>query len=792
MSRLLGARVTRIAGWVGGVQENTEPAFGKPNGLAAIRRGTNAWHEDQQLVRRGGTREAAAYALEDLNDTVGVIPFSQVGLVAIAHSVDSATHRVIAHAPDGAFILPTRETATEATSSEPLSVGWDTATPGVPNGDELFEALYVADDSPIATRRPLQKIALSAGALAVSLPLSELGAGPAAPLFPAGAFVFNSHLFIFGYGSEDNLDEPHTMRHSYLGRDPGALDGFDPLAYATIGAQGQPIRAGARGQGVALVAKEAELYRITGSGAALPGWQFAVQQVSSSLAAGCANARCLVFAENAWYGLGRNGPWRCDGQSVEVLREQRDTSWNGVGDLSAAFVVYHPRRRAVLFFLPESASSLEGEGATVCWTWDLSLNRWAPDQRPAQRVRHAAAVAPSGVVVNTAPSNVAQVLTAGAFRETSAQLRWTIGLANQATEVWLASPTAGAQLVATVDAGITGLVLTGLTAGTAYTVTVRHVGAIVTPFSSGVTMYTRPPALRLVAAYSGIDGANFAYRVTVPQANRRVNVETLNATENAFSDTLTALASGVTQRTKTSAPVTAEVDTVRDPLLLVGYLEIADRPEAVAFSVDAIAACRVVSSVAAAPIPHQAVDAAAWSESAITVLVAPWTGVVSTLEVQYRKLGAVDWITADARTNGSASPPYAVTITGLESGERYEVRTALTTLGVVSEAETFYTAVPVPTVSIATAGAGTPVTNITVTPPDAKSGYDIMVSNVDGSFEALYVGVPSTPDTYQSVAGTCGRADRYVVRARRPGWPDGLEWSAAVVLDIVNPCVIAP
>ena len=812
MARLTGGAITeRIAGWTGGIREATEPVYGTRDGGVALRAGENAWHENGQLERRGGTRDAASYTTGRL--LVGVTPFSQTGLIAITH--DGSTHRAHAHAADGVFALPTALTGTEADSTASLGSGWNGASAGTPVGAELFEAVYLADDSPIASRRPIQKVALSGGSLVATTPTYALGAGPAAAAKFAGVEVFASVVFGWGYGSEDNPDEPHTMRHSFLGRDPAAADGFDPDAYATIGAQGQPVRAAKAGQGVLLVAKEAELYRISGSGSALPGWQFSIQQVDASLGAGCVNARSLVYAEGWWYGLGRDGPWRCDGARVEVLRSNRGSSWRGVSSLESAFVVHHPRRRAVLFGLEESASTLSGSGASVLWAWDLEENCWGPNHRLPSRIRAAAAIAPSGVVVPTTPSAVSQVLELGAFRETSVQLRWVNGLPNQPTEVWASTSATGNQLVATVGAGIAGAVLTGLTAGTEYSITLRHVGAIETPFTNAVSVYTRVNAPRLAMAYRALDGTLHAYQITADVAGRSGYVLTTNAVNFPFEDDLPNLPQGATRRSRATYPLpTTEVIIRPDglgiawwvPLKADAYLYRPDWPDAVADSIGVTANARVPfdgnllasnGPVLFAPVPTQVLDANAWQETSITVQLTPYTGRQGTVDLEYRKFGTSTWTLATTRTVNASTPPFTHTVTGLEAGERYEFRTRLnTTDNAIQSLELFpyplmFTAVPVPTATIATAGSGTPVTNVTVTPPGGKAGYDVHVANASGSFDALYTGVASTATTYQSTAGTCGRADRYVVRARRPEWPAGLEWSAAVVLDIVNPCVIS-
>ena len=194
----------------------------------------------------------------------------------------------------------------------------------------------------------------------------------------------------------------------------------------------------------------------------------------------------------------------------------------------------------------------------------------------------------------------------------------------------------------------------------------------------------------------------------------------------------------------------------------------------------------------------QQLDATAYQSTAIDVWVSarveasifdvPGTSIA----IEYREFGTLPWVRFTTMAPVVSS---SVTITGLAASTRYEVRAVLLNAANndhPSEVAPMFTKIAPPSATIATAGAGTPVTNITVTPPGALAGFDTEIRNAGGAFDALYSNVSTAPTVYQSTAGSCGVEDRYFVRARSTSWPDGYQYSAPVELSVVNPCVIAP
>lgn len=788
MTKLTRAQTRTLAGWTGGVREDSEPALAiSEDGAGRLRAGENFVHQSGlRLVRRGGTTRRLVFALNSISDLLAVAPFSPTGGLVVSHSVLNERHYAHAITDDGAHALPAGA-GTELGSRTLLPAEWNDAAPARPQVVELFETGFVADRSD-GIPKPLLALQLSGGALVASAVSADLD-GNAVPglLRPAGIAVHASVLFAWGWEDEAIGRAPHVLRHSYLGRNPRDVDAWDPDAQAIIGAHGQPIRAARSGQGVLLVAKESELYRLTGTPDALPGWQFGVQQIDNSRGAGCAGPLALDVADNAWYGIGRAGPWRCDGARVELLRSGRGRSWSAVGDLSRAYVVHHPRRRAVCFGFVEPS---RGPGApTVQWWWDLDRDCWMPDQRPGTRVHMAASIAPAGVELSAAPSGLRQVLTNGALQRTTLQLAWILGRPDQATEVWLRSDSTAAQLVGTVPAGIPGVLLRDLPPGVVRYASIRHVGAQPTELSPEVPVYTAVPSPRL--AMPIVPG----YRLTSDVAGP-VRVRSANATENAVDTELT-VAAGVSLTSPATSPRRSDAAA----LVLTAAARRPAFPDAIETSPEAFAAsygwrsAGVAVPDAALPIPTQVLDADAWSETAITVQVCPHATVPQTIALQWRRFGSGEWVTADLRMLPASSAPYTVTIPGLVPGERWGVRTVFdpVTAGASIEEECF-TAIPAPTLvsgvidgmlSLAPADR-----LLSVVPPNAAAGFDILLATLNQSVEALYTGVPGGPQLYTITVPDGGLPTVFTCRARNPLWPAGLEWSPAAVLTVPGDGVV--
>jgi hypothetical protein len=784
VTKLTRTQTREIAGWTGGVREDSEPALAvSGDGAGTLRAGENFVHQSGlRLVRRGGTARRLTFALNAISDVLAVGPFSPTGGLVVTHSAANARHYVHAITEEGAHALPIGA-ATEAGSRVVLPDDWNTASAARPQLVELFETAFLADRSD-GTPRPLVAVTESGGALLASAVEADLDGNTVLGLLrPSGIAVHSSLLFAWGFEDEAIGAGPHVLRHSYLGRNPADATAWDPDAQAIIGAHGQPIRAARSGQGVLLVAKESELYRLTGTPDALPGWQFGVQQVDNSRGAGCANALALDVADNAWFGVGRAGPWRCDGANVELLRSGRSRSWSAVGDLSRAYVVHHPRRRAVCFGFVESS---RGAGAnTVQWWWDLDRDCWMPNQRPAVRVHMAASIAPTGIAASAAPSVLRQVLNNGAYQRTQLQLAWTLGRPDLATEVYLRSDSTAEQLVATVAAGIPGVVLRGLPPGVIRYARVRHVGAQATEFSAEIPVYTAVPSPRLAMPITP------SYRITSDVAGP-VQLLSENATENTL-DTEVTVGAGVTLVVAPTPP--RRSDTAA--LVLTASARRPDFPDAIEVSPEVFAAsygwrsAGVTPLDAALPIPTQVLDADAYTETAFTVQVCPHASVPQTIAVQWRRFGTGAWVTADLRALPAAAEPYTVTVPGLTAGERWGVRTVFDPIEAgVSIEEEFFTAIPAPQLvagvmsGVMSLAAGDLDVTVTATPPNGAAGFDLLIGTIDQRTEALYQSVPGSPQAYTLAAAIPGRPTVLTCRARNLEWPVGLQWGAVTTLQL--------
>ncbi len=782
MTKLTRVQTRAIAGWTGGVREDSEPALAvSEDGAGRLRAGENFVHQAGfRLVRRGGTTRRLVYALNSISDLLAVAPFSPTGGLVISHSVLNERHYAHAITEDGAHALPAG-TGTEVGSRVVLPAEWNDALTARPQVAELFETAFVADRSD-GLPKPLLALVESGGALVASTVSADLDGNTVNGLIrPAGIALHASLLFAWGWEDEAIGRAAHVLRHSYLGRNPKNVDAWDPDAQAIIGAHGQPIRAARSGQGVLLVAKESELYRLTGTPDALPGWQFGVQQVDNSRGAGCAGALALDVADNAWYGIGRAGPWRCDGASVELLRTGRERSWSAVGDLSRSYVVHHPSRRAVCFGFVEPS---RGSGAnTVQWWWDLDRDCWMPNQRPDTRVHMAASIAPAGVAVSAAPSALRQVLNNGAYQRTTMQLAWILGRPDQATEVYLRSDTTAAQLVGTVPAGVPGVLLRDLPPGVIRYASIRHVGVQPTVLSPEVPVYTAVPSPRLAMPIAP------GYRITSDVAGP-VRVVSENATENVV-DTELSVAAGVSLTSPASPPRRSDSAA----LVLTATARRPAFPDAIEVSPEVFAASYGYRSAgvavpdAALPLPTQVLDADAWSETAITVQVCPHATVPQTVAVQWRRFGTGDWVTADLRLLPASSAPYTITIPGLVPGERWGVRTVFDPVDAgASIEEEFFTAIPAPTLIDGETGGLISIDPgeriVTAVPPNAAAGFDLLIGTLDQAVEALYTSVPGSPQMYTLTLPTDGLPVVLTCRARNPLWPVGLEWGAVAVLSL--------
>ena len=369
--------------------------------------------------------------------------------------------------------------ANEGASRSAFGATWERATPARPVIASLFEKLYVADATvAYASRSPLAVID-AATPPGVSVPTFAFVAGGAGA---AGLKVYcceeyNNVLFVAGYDNEETGydDDPALVRHSFLAKDPAAADGFDKDAYNTIGAQGDRVTGMKKGRGMLLVAKANELYRVTGFGRAYPGWQYAVEGISNTFGFGVANPLAFEHAEGWWFGIGKEGPFRTDGVSVESLRGPRQRTWAGIDKLDQAWVRYHPERRLVLFGVHVISGAPDTTSPWTILCWDLTRDVWAPNWRIAGNVR-LFSVTPNASTAVAAPTAAPSGLSTTGVTTTGWTCNWTNGDATAETEVSIRDVTAAGSwiVVAIAAAGATTYAVTGKFSHNEFEWRVRH------------------------------------------------------------------------------------------------------------------------------------------------------------------------------------------------------------------------------------------------------------------------------------------------------------------------------
>lgn len=785
--RIPGASVVHVAGWGGGLFEDAEPDLVDPRGrvVGTLDDGLNlVTLPGGRLKVRGGSEVVQTFAAvggQAISDVLNLFRFTPTGALAVAHTSGGSKHYAYALADTMAFALPVGA-ATEAGSRVDLT--WNTATAGRPVAAELFERLYLVDGS-LTNRRELLEVKVSGGALVTTKPTYDLDGSGGAPGAVKGYTIaaFNGVLFVAGWQDEVSTFEPAVLRHSFLGVDPVSASGFDPDAFLLVGAKGQAITALSPGNNILLVAKEHELYRITGAGRAVAGWQYPIAPLDNTLGLGCTNPYAVAHAAGFWYGIGRSGPWRSDGASVELLRRGRDRSWGRVDSLGLATVVHDPERHRVLFGFYETGQPSYDEAPFSWWKWDVLNERWDVSDRFGRSFHNACAV-PFGASQAAAgpPTALAQSFAFGHgdFGATVLSGSFTIGDAGAETEIWLRHASQSDVLTQTLPAGVARFTIDGVVLNweVCY-VKARHKKAgVYSDFTGEIAFYPRlrPPSLSL---------ARTATSNTVSVTNYADNslAQNLYADGGAYSKTWLDAPPGASTDTPASlsSPLTA---TIEEPDL-VGHAESA---------VSSITLQSLVTAPAGStPSPPSQSMASDLLATAINVLWQPHNTVGGAHELQYRVTGSGSgWTTAQAFTQ-SGLGTHTFQITGLTASTKYDVRVTLASGTSPSAATVMYTKIAAPTIAVAQGGAATPDVDITVTVPTSAGGYDVRVysaSNAGGTpnYNQLHAAQSAGAHVYNSTAGTCGVRDKYYAAMYNSTWPADWRYSDLVSAEIANPC----
>ena len=796
--KLRRAITQHVTGWSGGVLEGAEPDETRRGGIGTLADGLNIVTAPLgRLAVRGGSRVLTTFALDDVSDVLGVWPFAPCGAIAIAHDDTADTHYAYALTDTLGFALGSPVSETD--SRVELGTGWETADPGNPVAVELFETLYIVDAS-TTSPRPLVALRIIAGVLTLVEPTYELESGGADSAFPFAAAVYNSALFIAGWFSESAIDSPHTLRASFLGVAPDDAAGFTVNGYATIGAIGQRITALEPGRDVLLVSKANELYRVYGTGQAIDGWYYTIQQVENTRGFGAVNPNCLKFVNGYWYGIGQSGPFRTNGNTVEAMGVPWRESWQRVNLLETAWIAYKPNpdSRKVWFGFYENGFEGYPEAPFTVWPWDIDRETWSPPQRYPRAFHLVNTVLP-GVTESPdgSPIGAAQRFDDGAWDFTSVEVRWTSADADAETEVWTRSGSGAYTLAGTQPAG-SQRVRIAVTAAQTTMVKLRHVKAgVAGPFASPITVYPRLPSPLVslssgwtqtgpvtATVYNPVDGST----VTVQPSTAVWSESESDLAVGSF--TVADIVADACIPTLTYAAIQAQLT---HPLWPVGHAT---------SRIDELATAQmgcVSNNNTVGPTVRQLVESGGMQATSITVRYHPHLSGAS-FRIDYKLATASTW-TAWA-TNVSPGAPtdhttQTVTITGLTPGTAYHVRCVNVQYEgtfpsvAISQFATCYTTLPAPTISAATDGTpGFPSTDITITPAVWGTGHNVVLYDERETYTHTEPFTTSTPAVVSNTVATA--PNTYYARSYHASWPDGFRYSAPVTDSIVDPETVAP
>lgn len=521
---LVRARPRPVPSWAVGLVEQADADIAP---LGSIESGENFVPVPGGGLRTRGGSRILITLLDGSSNAVAhvplVWPFTPTGMIAIGWSDALNKHYAYRLTANGAVFET--DMATSRHDLTGMAAGaWNNGTvPARPVAAELWEKLFVCDATTTYASRNTFFSIVSAGTLVERT--FAFGAGSVQAIRPYCLEEYNGVLFIAGYGTEDSndADRPEMVRHSFLGKSPDASDGFDPFAFNLFGAKGQRVTAMRKGKGLLLVAKDNELYRVSGFGRAYPGWQYTIENVDNTAGLGVSNPHALCYAEvdgtGYWYGVGKTGPFRTDGFATENLVGPRQQSWRGINQTEYAWVTFHPDKRVILFGLhPSQATS--GRSTTYPWkpwVWDIDRSVWTTDWPFTGLDIFMAVAVPAGTIAN--PAGPPTSPATATITTTGFTANWTTGDAGAETEVWMRVGAFPYTLAYVIAAGTNTKAVTGLTNHRTYQWKVRHrIGSVYTDFATEQTVQTLMAAPTIDAAIStraGIAGAILDITVTV-------------------------------------------------------------------------------------------------------------------------------------------------------------------------------------------------------------------------------------------------------------------------------------
>lgn len=506
--KIKNGKARNVPGWVDGLIEGVEPSqleAGPGVGRGIIRSATNffATRAGRMAVRGGSEviRSLHESGGAALSKVLSLTPYSQTGAAAVGHYATGSKHYLYRLTSTLGF-----STGVEATSRHDL--GWNIATPARPVIAELFEKLYLVDGTEdYSARQSLVEVDSAGVVVAPTYDLDGNGGTAAAGIKAYCIAAFNGVLFVAGYDSEavGAGRAPHLVRHSFLGVKPSLAAGFDKDAYNTIGSQGLAVRAMVPGKKILLLAKDNELHALTGSGAGLSGWRYAVAQVDNSKGFGVANPYALCHRAGKWYGVGQSGPFITDALTVDALAGYRAQSWRNVQRLDTAFVVEHPAREAILFgFNMSGYSGRSTQFPFILWVWDCLRETWVSDLDFGVNFAYVQPIPPISTLTSTPPLSPpgAPTITHASATTTSVTGVASLGDATAKTEVRYRISGSGAffSVGQLLDPGVTAFTIPGLSPYTHYEIQCAHVkSGIYSAASASADAYTKLAVPSLIA-----------------------------------------------------------------------------------------------------------------------------------------------------------------------------------------------------------------------------------------------------------------------------------------------------
>lgn len=745
--RLKGSPEAVKYGWTS-IIENAEPADGyRLAGFRLIPVGVmdSCYNfvrtADGRLAVRGGSQ--AKLTLNDTNNMTSVLAmerYSQDGSIIVAHDTVGAQHH---------FFLYSADLGTLVHKNSLL--GWSGAEPSRPRAVELFEKLYVTDATEgIAGRQ--QMVAISADGTQTNVQPNIGGSGTEI-LHPYCAAVYNNVLFIAGQDFGET-DAPAMVRHSFLGQDPSVAAGWDPLAFNTIGAAGEYVRAMEPGNSILLIAKESELYRLTGFGQALPGWQYRVQPVDNTDYLGVKWPGALRYAEGYWYGVAESGPWRSDGQTTEILVRPRLRSWQQVTALDRAVVRYDPFRRVIMFgFVIAGQTQI-----SRVWLWDIDAEHWVSDWILPVTVNDFVAVAEAGLAAPTGAPGTPSIT------HTSATLTTVTGVAvltdtSASTEIWIDRGAGFVKDQVLVPAA-TAFTISGLTNSTAYPIQARHIkNGIASGYGGvafGYTLLQSPQLSASVIGPSEID-------LTLVQQSAGSDLKLLN--DSVLIKTWAAQPNGTVTFANTSLSSGTQYTYVAESFR-------GDWPSAIQTSAPVTVMATTTGSGGGGGLAIPSVPTFNASDSTLTAVTAtfsPGDPALST-EVWANQGSGYVLITTLTPATTTFTIPSCPNGTAIPCKLRHKDGSG--NVGAYGSIGTGFTLLPAPTVS----NASSERTSITVSVHGAVMAT--VTLQRDGITIKTWTNAAAGTNSFTDIGVDCGNSYTYSAFLTRSDWPAGITQSA--------------